>query len=119
MGHLYNVSETGEPPFALFAVVLSAIITLIVLKWRNLEFMWWGLLIAVCTFIICWYIWHVITWIGIGFGANLMGFGQENAYQIWNNAVSATSGPLMQYFFFATIPLSLFLLYKKVVTRII
>jgi len=104
---------------ALFAIVITAVVTLLVLYVSDLDFIWHGLLVAVVTFILSWYAWHCMTWVGIGWGANMMGLGSEVGYQVWENAVSATSGPLMQYFFFATIPLSLYVLYQKIASRII
>ena len=104
---------------ALFALVVSCVVTFLVLHLTEIEFMYRGLLIAVVTFFVCWWLWHLITFFGIGWGANMMGLGSENAYSIWRNAVESTDGPLLQYFFFATIPLSIYLLYQKVATRLI
>jgi len=104
---------------ALFAFVVAAVVTLLVLRFTDIEFQWRGLLISVSVFLGSWYLWHLITWAGIGYGADLMGLGSAQGYEIWRNAVSATSGPLLQYFFFATIPLSIYLLYQKVATRLI
>ena len=104
---------------ALFALVISFIITFVVLHVTGWEFQWRGVLVAVVSFVGCWYCWHIISWAGMGLGARMMGLGSDAAYTIWRNAVSSTDGPLLQYFFFATIPLSVYLLYKKVATRLI
>ena len=104
---------------AMFAFVVAAVVTLLVLKFTEIEFQWRGLLIGVITFVGCWYAYHLVSWAGMGFGADLMGLGSATAYTIWRNAVSSTDGPLLQYFFFGTIPLSAYLLYKKVATHLI
>ena len=103
---------------ALFALVFSFVVTCIVLRVTSWEFQWRGVLVAIVSFVGCWYVWHLISWLGMGFGADLMGLGSETAYTIWRNAVSSTDGPLLQYFFFGTIPLSVYLLYQKVGTRL-
>jgi len=119
----YFFAEGYIPHFslwtALFALVVSVVVTFLVLHLTDLEFQWWGLLIAVVTFLLAWWGWHAITFFGIGFGADMMGLGSDVGYQVWRNAVESTSGPLLQYFFFATIPLSCWILYRKVATHII
>ena len=104
---------------AFFAVVMTGIVMLGIFYFTELEFRWKGLFLTVAFFCVFWWLWHVITWWCLGWGADMMGLGSANAYEIWYNAVSATKGEIIQYVFFATIPLSLFLLYRKVVTHLV
>lgn len=103
---------------ALFALVISAVVTFIAVH-AGLQFKWWGLILAIFVFCASWWLWHLVTWIGIGWGADMMGLGSAVAYEVWYNAVTATRGEIIQYTFFATIPLSVFLLYRKVGTHLV
>jgi hypothetical protein len=77
------------------------------------DFWFKGLVLCICLFLLGWWLWHVFTWFGIGFGAEMAGLGAEQAYSIWHTAVSATQTPFLQYFFLGTIPLSLLLVYRR------
>lgn len=119
----YWFAEGYLPHFSIwtcvFALIFAAIVTFILLHVTDWEFFWNGFFVGVISFVLGWYGFHLITWWGIGFGADLMGLGSAQAYNIWRSAVAATRAPLLQYFFLASIPLSLLIIYRKIGERLV
>jgi len=113
----YWFSSPYLPHFSLwvcaFALISSAIVTFILMHVLDWDFWWGGFFVAIISFALGWYCVQLLAWWGIGYGASLIGIPSETAYTLWKNTVEATSPPLLQYFFLATVPLSIYVLARR------
>lgn len=102
----------------LFTLIVTIVVTLLLMKIYSLDFWFEGFGIATVTFVISWYVWGWIAWKLMYIGGNLIGFSNAEVYAFWHGTVTATSSPLLQIFFLASIPISALWLTKKVVSII-